>query len=405
MDPLEIMLDLENAKPYYQAIFSADSHEVTGYQVLGYIETADGCKSLSNFFQDDNVPEDFKIEMDRHLHKQALEQFIGANLKTSIYLIVHQDYLMSSGENDFIQEILSYEEKGLNLSQVVIEIVEQDNIDEMSSLVNSIKYVKTFGVKVAINDALKGANNLDRISTLEPDIIKINLASLQSQSFMDNYQNVIYSLSLLARKVGAELLFDGIDSSYQFHYAWRKNGRYYQGNFFSGATEHFVGNTVWKERFRQDIGQFIAIERSHLTSRYQLTTTLNSQFHDLLIQTKKIKDLDDRIEIMAKELQAICFRMYATDGEGFQKTANIEYKESSWNIEKSVKGKNWSWRPYFIENVIRMNEEKHGILSDLYSDIETGEMIRTFSYPMAHDLYLFMDISQMYMDDNPYLLW
>ncbi|SER43142.1 EAL domain, c-di-GMP-specific phosphodiesterase class I (or its enzymatically inactive variant) [Gracilibacillus ureilyticus] len=405
MDPLEIMLDLEKAKPYYQAIFSADSHEVTGYQVLGYIETETGNKSLSEFFQDDNVPEDFKIEMDRHLHKQALEQFIEADLKTSIYLIVHQDYLMSSEEDDFIQEILSYEERGLDLSQVVIEIVEQDDIKKVSVLANSVKYLKTFGVKFAINDALKGANNLDRISTLEPDIIKINLASLQSQSFIDNYQNIIYSLSLLARKVGAELLFDGIHSSYQFHYAWRRNGRYYQGEFFSGAKSHFVENTVWKDKFKQDIGQFIAIERSNLTAKYQLTAQLNQQFHDVLIQTKRVKELDSRLELIAEEFQAICFRMYVTDGEGFQKTVNIEYKESNWVADQSVKSKNWSWRPYFIENVIRMNEEKVGILSDLYSDIETGEMIRTFSYPMAADLYLFMDISQMYMDDNPYLLW
>ncbi|KAB8139321.1 EAL domain-containing protein [Gracilibacillus oryzae] len=405
MDPLEIMLDLEKAKPLYQAIFSADSHEVTGYQVLGYMETDNGMKSLRNFFRDDNVPEDFKVEMDRHLHKQALDEFIKEDVQTYIYLIVHQDYLTSTGENDFIQEMLSYEEKGLNLSQLVIEIVEQDRIDEINALANSIKYLKTFGVKVAINVALKGSNNLDRISMLEPDIIKINLASLQTQSFMDNYQNVIYSLSLLARKVGAELLFDGIDSNYQFHYAWRKNGRYYQGEFFSGAKNHFVENTLWKEKFRKDIGQFISIERSHLTSRYQLTSSLNNQFRDLLIQSKKNKTLDERIEMMAKELQTICFRMYVTDGEGFQKTANVELTEGQWQIDEAVKGKNWSWRPYFIENVIRMNEEKNGILSDLYSDIETGEMIRTFSYPMEQDLFLFMDISQMYIDDNPYLLW
>jgi hypothetical protein len=67
-------------------------------------------------------------------------------------------------------------------------------------------------------------------------------------------------------------------------------------------------------------------------------------------------------------------------------------------------GKNWSWRPYFLENIIKMRNERKGILSDLYSDIETGETIRTFSFPISSIDYLFIDISYQYLFEHEQLL-
>ena len=51
-----------------------------------------------------------------------------------------------------------------------------------------------------------------------------------------------------------------------------------------------------------------------------------------------------------------------------------------------------------------MRYEKKGILSDLYSDIETGETIRTFSYPLSSKHYLFIDLSYGFLYENDGLL-
>jgi hypothetical protein len=40
----------------------------------------------------------------------------------------------------------------------------------------------------------------------------------------------------------------------------------------------------------------------------------------------------------------------------------------------------------------------------LYSDIETGETIRTFSFPMNGEDYLFIDISYQYLFQHDQLL-
>ena len=43
---------------------------------------------------------------------------------------------------------------------------------------------------------------------------------------------------------------------------------------------------------------------------------------------------------------------------------------------------------------------KKEFLSDLYSDIETGETIRTFSYPLNTHDYLFIDLSYDFLYQN-----
>ncbi|QGH35457.1 EAL domain-containing protein [Gracilibacillus salitolerans] len=405
MDPLDVMMHVDKVKPYFQAIFSADSHEVTGYEVLGRLEIDNKVIHLGSFFHDTNVPEDFKMEIDQKIQDMALKQYVEQGMDEHLYLNVHANYFVLDKEDQFLNHLLKYQEKGLDLSKIVIEITEHQFRGDIEIVIHTFKYLKTMGVKVAIDDLGTGTSNLDRISLMEPDILKVDLQALQSEANSNGFHGIIYSLSLFARKLGAELLFDGISSNYHFHYAWRNNGRFYQGRFLAETSDTFLAKDVLKERFLQNIQQFIEVERAKLTTKFQLTATLNQQIQEQWKLVKKNKSLDEQVDSLAKEMEHIFFRIYVTDEDGFQKTVNFIHLDQEWVWDETIKGKNWSWRPYFIENVIRMKEEQSGILSDLYNDIETGERIRTFSYPLADSLYLFIDISPMYLDKNEDLLW
>jgi len=108
----------------------------------------------------------------------------------------------------------------------------------------------------------------------------------------------------------------------------------------------------------------------------------------------------DKLMELAKKLQNYAFRLYICDGEGFQTTPNICWKEGKWVIEKEALRKNWSWRPYFLENLLKMRQEQISDLSNAYSDIETGELTRTFSMALPNNEYLFIDISYDYLYEH-----
>lgn len=108
---------------------------------------------------------------------------------------------------------------------------------------------------------------------------------------------------------------------------------------------------------------------------------------------------------MATNFSDVCFRLYVCDQYGFQKSSNYVRKNNDWQSHEDYIGKNWSWRPYFLETIVRMQYEKRGILSDLYSDLETQEFIRTFSYPINKELYLFLDIPYAFLFETEGLLY
>jgi len=52
---------------------------------------------------------------------------------------------------------------------------------------------------------------------------------------------------------------------------------------------------------------------------------------------------------------------------------------------------------------MKMRFENKARLSDLYADIETGEMVRTFSFPIDDENFLFIDLSYEYLYEEDVL--
>jgi len=383
--------DLKQVIPHFQAIFSADSHGVIGYEVLGRWQTEQGSQSLGAFFHDPGIPDRLKMEVDVHLQNSAFETFLKTQDDVAVFINMNANHLILDSDG-FIRRLIHYRDRGLDLQRVVIEITEHDFKGDIGFLSEILKYLKSLGVRIAIDDLGKGASNLDRIGILEPDILKVDLNSLKNDEPTHSYHGVIYSIGLLARKIGAELLFEGIENKGQFHYSWRRSGRYFQGYFFSRPAAELIPTDILKRQFRKDIRQFIQLEQSGVKRLYEFSSALNERLQSITGEMEMIPDLDEWLWRISPRVKDICFRMYITDDEGFQLTSNLVRTNGDWHFEREVRGKNWSWRPYFIENLIRMTLENRGILSDFYSDIATGELVRTFSYPLGGSRFLFIDI-------------
>lgn len=61
LDPLDILTNIDDVIPYYQAIFNAEEQRVVGYEVLGRILADAEIESLGPFFLDSGIPEEYKL--------------------------------------------------------------------------------------------------------------------------------------------------------------------------------------------------------------------------------------------------------------------------------------------------------------------------------------------------------
>ncbi|MBN8191649.1 EAL domain-containing protein [Bacillus sp. NTK074B] len=407
MDALEILTNIEKVIPYFQPIFSADEHKIIGYEVLGRMDAGNGTvESLGPFFGDEEIPDEYKIEVDERVTRLALEKFLGEEQKGCIFLNRDARLLMHDHGESFLELLLDYEKKGLDLERTVIELSEKTFVGDFDQLVHLLLYYKTYGIKIAIDNIGGNSGQLDRLSHYSPDILKVDLYQLRNDAGNKVYKDILYSLSMLARKIGASLLFENIEINYQLQFAWLNGGRYYQGFYLKHPSDSFLEEGILKEKLKGKCQDYIRYEKKHLEAGYEFAEVLHKEISQTLMMLKKqTLEFDDLLCELAMHFKDKCFRLYICDENGFQITSNVVKSDQKWLVEPGYKGKNWSWRPYFLENIIRMRINKKGLLSDIYSDIDSGESIRTYSYPFGNDHYLFMDLSYDFLFEEDGLLF
>jgi EAL domain-containing protein (putative c-di-GMP-specific phosphodiesterase class I) len=397
MDALDILTDLENVIPFFQPIFSADEHRIIAYEILGRYQTEVGPISLGPFFQDKEIPEEYRLEVDLTVLDKAFKKAV--HLEKDILYFINRDaeLLIHDEDEKLLQLILSYSEQGITPNQIVLEVCERNSYGELEDLDHILRYYRTYGIKIAIDKMGNDSSHLDRISQLEPDILKVDLQVMKSTAAGPAYQNILFSLSMLARKIGAALLFENIETVFQLQFAWRNGGRYYQGFYLKEPQSEFLDRGILKERLKQECHEFILSEKKKIENLFSLRDEFQIKVQDTLSRNRKIDDYTQLLENLAKELNEMAFRMYICDEDGFQKSPNLFKVNNEWVIQPEYVEKNWSWRPYFLENIIKMRNEKKGILSDRYNDIETAVAIRTFCLPINSQEFLFIDLSSSYL--------
>ncbi|MDE5412811.1 EAL domain-containing protein [Alkalihalobacterium chitinilyticum] len=405
MDALDVIMNKDKIIPYFQPIVSADTQLVIGYEALARIQVEDGVQSLGWFFKDQSIPEEYRQEVDEHVCHLAIEKLLEHDIEAKLFINVDMNEILENNGEHLINNLKAYESRGLSLSSIVIEFAEQDFKGNISSLKHLLTYIQSLGIQIAIDDVGKTGSNLDQIALLRPNIVKVDLEFLEGDAFPQLYRDVLYSLSLLTRKIGATLMFEGIGSFNQLNYAWRNGGHYYQGYYLSRPKPTFQEIDFCKSSLKKEFHHFIHFERKKIEAQITLTEKLSQLIRHSIKKVKALDSYDAVVMQIAKELSNISFRVYICDHDGYQQSGNaVKDEENNWNLQEGSRFKNWSWRPYFLENIVRMNYEKRGILSDLYTDIEKDEMIRTYSFPIDDHLFLFVDIPYSYLFEQDGLM-
>ncbi|WP_245799701.1 EAL domain-containing protein [Virgibacillus proomii] len=406
MDPLDIMMRLDQIVPYFDPIVSAENQLIIGHEVKPFFQDDAGeLHSLSWFFNDENIPSDFRLELIHTILYKVLDSYMKTDQSQLLFIHYDAKLLLKDDGDSMLSLLKTYADQGLRLEKLVLQFSEAYVSEHLSSFKHLFAYIQTFGIQIALDDVGQRNGNLDKLALIKPNIIKVDVSFLQNNDLPQLYQDVHHLLSMLSRKIGATLLFKGITSFHQLNYAWRNGGRYYQGSYLEETHEHFIAADSCKDKVKKDFQYFTTFERKKMKAQLDLTEKINQQLNTTLKNINPDDPYDKTILTVAKDCDSFCFRVYICNEAGFQLSANAEKDEKgNWNLDHEGKQKNWSWRPYFFENVVRMNVEKKGILSDLYTDIEKDERIRTYSHPISDNTFIFIDIPYSFLYEQEGLL-
>lgn len=396
MDALDVLTHKELVKAKYKPIFSADEHIIIGYELRGYLLTEEENVNLHTFFSDETIPEEYRLEVDLLLLTNVLQHYLESNENEILIIPQNPNLLLYDQEEQFLGCLLTYQEQGLNLKNIIIQITEKQFEGDINSLRHIFTYFRTYGIRIAIDQVGHESTNLKKINILSPDIIKLNIGNVFSTDEDISYKDLLRSISLLAQKMGAVLLYEQIETVYQMQYAWKNHGRYYQGPYLSEEVDSFIDTTIRKDKLREELHTFIMFEKKKIHVVQEFAKEMQIISDEILSKHKYVDD--ESLVVIAKKYQDKGFRLYVCDEDGFQISSNIfKLDNDNWEIQSKFRDKNWTWRPYFLANMIKMRNSQKGRLSILYIDNEIGENIRTYSVPMSDDLYLFIDLSYEYL--------
>ncbi|MGI2328962.1 EAL-associated domain-containing protein [Planococcus sp. YIM B11945] len=404
MDPLDILENLHKVQPVFQPVISAVKHTIIGYELLGRYHFEDEWISLGDFFHDTDVPDEYKIEVDHYILQLAIEKMLEEENKCTLFINRNAKQLLVNSGEDFLQTLKGFEKKGFAMTRIVLEITEHDFDEDFEVLEHLLMYYKTYGIQVAVDNVGAKSSNIDRIRQLRPHILKIDAGIFRKHS-PDVFQDIISSLAVLARRIGAKLAYENIEDNHQLYFAWKHGGHYYQGFYLAKPDFNFLTTDALSVDMGEKVKDFVQREKARIEARFAFILSCEEKVKKLLPQWHGPDQADAFIKAVKDSFHKESFRLYICDSNGQQVSSNFRKRHTIWEVEGSQKGSHWAFRPYFLENMMHMKTWHQGILSETYSDIETGEMVRTFSYPLSNQFFLFVDISYSYIFENDHLFF
>jgi len=401
---------MDEAAPFFQPILALDRRQIVGYEVLGRMVKPQGAVSLGPFFADVRVPVDAKMRIDRWIRKQAFaklsrtterQPLLFVNLKPSWIQRAYAD----TGELPTLSYLEAYD---IDPGRIVVEITEDAYAGSMSEFRDIVEIYRSRGCRIAIDDVGTGFSSADRIAQIQPDLLKVDIHMMKQSASHSGYLGVLRSFSTLAEQIGASLLIEGVETNDDLLRAIEIGARYVQGYLFAPAEPEFrplqafsaliehgleehrhivrASDAYWRELGDRLVA---SIEEGHCA-----IGTGNASFGDAFaLSADAAERYDALVEGMLAFMPDACIRIYLCREDGMQLSSNFRNTGGTWMREPEFRGANWSWRPYFLSELLQLRGEARATVSRPYADLDSRLWIRTVSAAVCEQGILFMDIA------------
>ncbi len=205
-----------------------------GVEALVRIKTSIGQTIRPDlFFSSTDISEADKINVERLSRVIHLRNFAQSKYR---HLQLFLNVLPAAGEHLAIEDLTNgllanrLNDLSISHSQMVMEIVELTAKNE-HILRDAILHLDDNGFRVAIDDYGVNASNRQRVELLNPHIVKMDRSLLLD--FMQGSKEGLLSGIELARKVGALIVAEGIETREQLTAMYNLNIDMFQGYFLA----------------------------------------------------------------------------------------------------------------------------------------------------------------------------
>lgn len=360
-----------NFVPQYQPIYSVEDIAVIAY-------------------------DSFELSEDK-MDKMLLAFSKGRNTE-SLFINMTPDQVLAQVENAIGLEfplIRKIKEFNIKPSEIYLEISERTCVRGIDSLSTAVEMLREIGFNIALADVGAESSNLERLGSLRPEIIKINLNLLKQSIQSREFQSILEYLKDISLGLGSELLFEEIGTEIELHRALDSGARYLQGNLLGALDSNFIPVKQSEQLLKHFLETFHKEKRKSISKEINFEMNIRSTVASFPIGMKR---RDGRVLVDAPaifKLSPLIQRIYVTDWEGTQVSPYYEregisgFRENMQNLNK-----NWSYMPFFYRHVKKAYQNPESWqMSEPYYDRALKERLVVFSKIIEGQYSIFIDIS------------
>jgi len=131
-----------------------------------------------------------------------------------------------------------------DLSQVILEITERDEVDYTPDLMMLLEELRARGARIAIDDFGVGYSNVERVLAIRPDIIKLAASLIRGVNTSPMLQAVVASCVVLAEQSDTQVVAEGVETPAERDYLIGAGVMLAQGYLFGYPEPHVARAAV-----------------------------------------------------------------------------------------------------------------------------------------------------------------
>jgi EAL domain-containing protein (putative c-di-GMP-specific phosphodiesterase class I) len=224
----------EQVSMVFEPIVKLNSREVLGYEALargGGNAALDSAKELFATAAE----MDLLFELDCLCRRQAIRQAKRLPEGSKLFLNLLPCAIYDPAfEGDALRRTL--QDHQLRPSDVVFEISERESIGNFAIFRELCDRYSELGFEIAMDDVGAGYGSLEAVTELAPDYIKVDIAFIRAIDSDPARQGVLFALNEIARRIGAQIVAEGIETPEQLETLKKLAVPYGQGYFLGRAT-------------------------------------------------------------------------------------------------------------------------------------------------------------------------
>lgn len=216
---------------YYQPVVNADEKVIYAESLLRCTNPDPSISGPGKFIPlmeraglmkdiDDMVIKKTFHDMELHIKKQF-----------NISINLSSNQLVNPLYSDFLSSFAV--QQGIDPGQIILEVIENTLIENFNSGRESLLKLKEKGFKIAIDDFGKGFSSLSYLAELPLDILKIDMAFVESVPGDPKKEAIAGHIIELAHSLGLKVVAEGFEDRKQFEFFRQLGCDNFQGYYFS----------------------------------------------------------------------------------------------------------------------------------------------------------------------------